>query len=377
MKIAILSTFYPYRGGIAQFNAALYREFELAHDVRAFTFTRQYPDALFPGKSQYVGDDDTATDRIPAERTLDTVNPLSYYRTAAKINKFAPDLLLTKFWMPFFAPSLGKVARLVRKRGAKHISILDNVIPHERRPGDLALTRYFLRSCDASIVMSDAVERDLLSLAPGARFERHIHPLYSHFGQKMSREEARKNLNIPIDKKVLLFFGFIRGYKGLDVLLDALALLPEEYYVIVAGENYGSFDEYDKQIDRLNLRDRICLKVGYVPDADAALYFSAADVCALPYKSATQSGIVGISYQFDLPVIATDVGGLREMIEPYGSGLLAAKADPAVYAAAVKKYFDENLAAKLSENVANYKRLASWESLAKTIEKLYSTIKAR
>src|SRR6185295_1202851 len=227
MKIAYLSTFYPFRGGISQFNASLYRELEKNHEIKAYTFSRQYPDILFPGNSQYVSDNDPA-DKIPAERILDTVNPLSYYSAASKINSFSPDIFLTKFWMPFFAPALGKVARKLNKKTTK-IAVLDNVIPHEKRPFDDNLIRYFLNSYDKFVVMSGKVKEDLLTLKPNAEFVQVMHPLYSHFGAKTDKRTARQKLNIGIEKKVLLFFGFIRDYKGLDLLIEALAMLPEDY----------------------------------------------------------------------------------------------------------------------------------------------------
>jgi glycosyltransferase involved in cell wall biosynthesis len=376
MKIAYLSTFYPFRGGIAQFNAALYRTFERDHNIKAFTFTRQYPDMLFPGTSQFVGPDDPA-DKVPAVKVLDTINPLSYRNTAGKINIFAPELMIMKYWMPFFAPSLGWVARSTRKSGTINITILDNVIPHERRPGDINLTKFFLNQNHGFVVMSEAVKNDLLSLKKDAKYISHPHPLYSHFGNKLQKDEARHRLNIPPDKKVLLFFGFIRDYKGLDLLLEALNILPEDYHLIVAGEVYGNFDSYDSLIIKYQLESRVSRNARYISDEEVPLFFSAADVCVLPYKSATQSGIVGITYHFDLPVIATDVGGLKEMIEPYKTGLMVDKPKAALIAGTIKKYFDEGHARAFVDNIKIYKDLSSWDSLASGILGLYEKIKSK
>lgn len=373
MKIAYLSTFYPFRGGIAQFNAALYREFEKNHDIRAFTFTRQYPDLLFPGKSQYVGPEDNA-DTIDSEAILDTVNPISYLKTARKLKYFNPGLTITKFWMPFFAPSLGRVKKSLKNHSV-NISILDNVIPHERRPMDITLTKYFLKQNHGFILMSETVKNDLLSLKPDAKFKFCPHPLYNHFGDKTDKQSARKKLSIPTEKKVLLFFGFIRQYKGLDVLLETLNLLPDEYHLVIAGEVYGKFDDYREIIEKHNLQDRLTINTNYISDDETQLYFSAADVCVLPYKSATQSGIVGISYNFGLPVIATDVGSLGEMIRPYETGMMVEKASPELIKNAVIDYFLGGKAQIYSENIENYKKIASWESLANIILELYKEIR--
>lgn len=365
MRIAYLSTFYPFRGGIAQFNAALYRQFEIEHEIKAFTFKRQYPNLLFPGTSQFVSKDDTA-DKIDAMRLLDTINPASYYLTASHISKFKPQLLIMKYWLPFFGPSLGKVARRLSNRSCRSIAILDNVIPHERRPADLAFTNYFLNSIDGFVTMSSSVEWDLKQLKPDARSISVQHPLYSHFGEKLNRRAARNQLNIDDNAKVLLFFGFIRAYKGLDILLTALSQLPENYFLIIAGEPYGSFDVYQEIIDKNKLENRISKHVRYIPDSDTSLFFSAADVCVLPYKSATQSGIVGIAYHFDLPVIATDTGSLREMVEPFGAGIVVDEADSLSLKNGIEQFFSlpqESFA----RNIKKYKQEASWEKMAKRI----------
>lgn len=373
MKIAYLSTFYPFRGGIAQFNAALYRELEKDNFIRAFTFKRQYPNVLFPGTSQFVTEQDTA-DKIDAERVLDTINPLTFWSSARKINKYNPDLMLTKFWMPFFGPSLGQVNRLVKKRGTINISILDNVQPHEKRPGDEQLISMFLKQNHGFIVMSDTVKNDLLEFQPNARYKQVQHPLYDHFGARVDRKQACEKLMIDPEKKILLFFGFIRSYKGLDILLDALDALPDDYLLIIAGEVYGNFDEYDKMIRDRNLWNKVKLFVRYISDDEVPLLFSAADVCILPYKSATQSGIVGISYHFDLPVITTDVGGLKEMITPFGTGMVVDEPKQNKLSAAISDYFNMQMRPIFEGNIKKYKQIANWKSLAKDIMSLYEDI---
>lgn len=374
MKIAYLSTFYPFRGGIAQFNAALYRQFLIGHEIKAYSFTRQYPDILFPGKSQYVGSGDT-TDKVDSIAALDSINPFNWGATARKIKEFKPDLLLMKFWMPFFGPSLTAVAKKLCKNGAKAISILDNVIPHEKRPGDIYFTKRFLKANDGFIVMSNTVKNDLLKLKPGAVFNFHPHPLYDHFGERIDRAEARRALGIPEDKKILLFFGFIRGYKGLDVLLRSLKHLDDSYMVLIGGEVYGNFDEYDGIIRENGLENRVIKHIKYISDNEVPAYFSASDVCVLPYKSATQSGIIGITYHFGLPLIATDTGSLREMVEPYGAGMIIEKAEPGLLAGAIDQYFADKLYESFSGNIVKYKAGNNWQTLAESILELYGRLK--
>jgi glycosyltransferase involved in cell wall biosynthesis len=372
MRIAYLSTFYPYRGGIAQFNGSLYRAFERRNDVeiQAYTYSRQYPGFLFPGTSQVVAEDDPA-DPVPALRILDTVNPLSYYKTAREILDFKPDLLLMKFFMPYFGLSVGSVARLLHKRGIKTISLLGNVIPHEERPGDMALSKFFFRQNDAFITLSKAMQADLLSLKPGARFLYHPHPIYSHFGTPSRKLEARKRLNIPPDKKVMIFFGFIRKYKGLDIALEAMQYLPKDYYLIIAGEVYGGFDEYQQLIDKYNLADRVQLHVRYVSDNEVPDFFCASDICVLPYRSATQSGVIPIAYHFEIPVVVTDVGGLREVVEPFNTGVVAPNTSPATVADAVQECFNRNQVENLSGNIHLFKQKYSWDNLAETVLEMY------
>ncbi|MBI2968457.1 MAG: glycosyltransferase [Bacteroidetes bacterium] len=366
MRIVYLSTFYPFRGGIAQFNACLYRAFENAgHEVKAFTFTTQYPSLLFPGKTQMAGEKDTA-DKIPAERILSSVNPLSYFTAAKKIGRFCPDVLIMKYWIPYFAPSLGTVAWALKKK-SKVIAILDNVIPHERRPGDVALTKFFLHQCHGFVVMSDKVKNDLLSLKPDAKFIYHPHPLYNHFGKKIDKTEAQKQLGIPKGKKVLLFFGFIRKYKGLDILIEAMKFLPAEYHLIIAGEVYGSFEEYDEIIRKHNLEGKITKHARYISDHEVSLFFSAADVCVLPYRSATQSGITSIAFHFDVPVIATRVGGLGEIVVDRKTGLLAGEAQVEPIGRKIMEFFSLPGEINMVENIRKVKEELSWERLAGAI----------
>lgn len=365
MRIAFLSTFYPFRGGIAQFNASLYRAFEGRNTVKAFTFTRQYPDFLFPGETQMVTEKDNA-DKIPSERILDTMNPITYFSSANRIQKLSPDILLMKYWMSYMAPSLGTVAKKIKKK-SKVITVLDNVIPHEKRFFDSSFTKYFLNQNHGFVVMSDSVKNDLLKFIPNAKYISHPHPLYNHFGKKVDAAESRKKLSIPEGKKVILFFGFIRDYKGLDLLIDAMAKLNDEYLLVTCGEVYGSFEKYNQQIEKLGIKNKILLHVRYISDDEVPLFFSASDVCVLPYKSATQSGITSIAYHFDLPLIATDTGGLKESILHNKTGIIVDSPDANLIASAISNYFTQNLRLKFQEEIKLLKSKLSWNSLANAI----------
>jgi glycosyltransferase involved in cell wall biosynthesis len=382
MRIAFLSPFYPYRGGIAQFSDSLYLSLSKSNDVKAFTFTRQYPGFLFPGKTQYVSKSDV--DRgINAERVLDSVNPLTYRRTAEKIREFSPNVILISYWMPFFAFSLGRVARILKKicPDAKIVSVMHNVLPHEKRAGDDLLTRFYIRQNTGFVVLNDKSKDDLLKLKPDTKYIVLPHPLYNHYGNNIPKAEACSKLGVPPGKKVMLFFGLIRSYKGVDLLLETLAGLDDSYYLIIAGEVYGSFDKYNEIIKKHSLSNRVLLHTKFIPESEIALYFSAADVCVLPYRSGTQSGIEGVSYHFGLPVIVTDVGGLKETVEKHKTGLVVPRAETALLKEAVLKYFNSSLpptgspptGSQLRDlfeiNIAEYKKQYSWDTFSESLLK--------
>ena len=374
MKIAILSCFYPYRGGIAQFNANLFEELGKTHDVRAFNFSRQYPDILFPGKTQYVTKEDEAVP-IEAEALLDTANPLSWGRTARAIRAWGPDVLLVRYWMSWFAPSLGEVARKMAP-GCRVIGILDNVIPHERHWFDTPLTRWFLKGLDGAVTLCEEVGRDLLALRPDIPHAVLPHPIYTHFGAKLPREEAERRLNIPAGRRTLLFFGLIREYKGLDILLQAFDLLDDRYQLVVAGEPYGSFDKYQKLIDGGRAPADVHVFPDYIRDAEVKNYFSAADLTVLPYRSATQSGISSVSAHFGVPMVVTDVGGLRETVGARGTGIVCENGTPACIAAATTRYFDEPaLQEELRAGIAAEKERLSWSRFAQDLMTFVESIK--
>lgn len=365
MKIAYLSTFYPFRGGIAQFNANLYEAIAKNHEVIPFTFKRQYPDFLFPGKTQYITNDDNATviNSIPV---LDTANPFTYQSAANKIAAVQPDILVMKYWMSYFAPSLGWVAGRLKSRGCKVVTVLDNVIPHEQKFFDKPLTSWFLEQNSGFISMSESVQNDLLSLAPHAPHILKAHPLYDHFGKKRDALEAKQALGLDTKKKTLLFFGLIRDYKGLDLLIQAMDSLDESYQLVIAGESYGSFAKYAEQIQHTRRPAAIKVFNRYISDNEVPLFFSAADVCILPYKSATQSGITSIAYHFELPLIVTNTGGLKESVEKPDTGLVSPAVSAEAIAATIDKFYTSDRTRFVS-NIQKEKQSLSWDSFAETL----------
>ena len=269
--------------------------------------------------------------------------------------------------MSYFGPSLGYITRQMKKH-CKVISILDNVIPHEPHFFDAPLTKYFLKGSTGCVTLCEAVSKDLLSLKPDARYTVIQHPLYSHFGQKLQRDEAEKKLGLKSGKKNILFFGLIRTYKGLDILLEAFGMLPEDYQLIIAGEPYGSFDKYQQIIDRLPGKDRIYMDLKYIRDSEVATYFSAADLAVLPYRSATQSGISSVSYHFEVPMIVTDVGGLKETIGDRGTGIVSEEGTPEAISKEILRYFcDPHIKEECIRNIRMEKERLSWKTFARRL----------
>ena len=373
MKIAILSCFYPYRGGISQFNASLYGELSKEHIVKAFNFKRQYPEFLFPGKTQYVTADDEAVP-VESESLLDTAKPFSYISTYREIRDWKPDVLIVRYWMSYFAPSLGYITRKMKKQ-CKVVSILDNVIPHEQHFFDAPLTRYFLKGSSGCVTLCKAVSKDLLDLKADATYTVIQHPLYSHFGKKLEREEAENKLGLKNGMRNILFFGLIRMYKGLDILLEAFGMLPEGYQLIIAGEPYGSFEKYQEIIDRLPNKDYIYKNLRYIKDSEVTDYFSAADLAVLPYRSATQSGISSVSYHFEIPMIVTDVGGLKETIGDRGTGIVSKECTPEAICKEILRYFsDPKIKERCIENIRLEKERLSWKTFARRLTEFIGTL---
>lgn len=373
MKIAILSPFYPYRGGIAQFSAMLYAQLQKeGHAVEAFNFKRLYPDFLFPGKTQYVEEGDQAL-AVESRRLLDSIQPFSYARTVEAIRHFAPDVLIISYWMSFFVPAYAHIANRMKKR-CKVITLIHNAIPHEPRFFDKPMASLLFRQCHGFIVMSDPVKNDLLQLCPGAAYLQNPHPLYDHFGEKMDKADACCSLGIDAGKKNLLFFGLIREYKGLDLLIDAFSRLDDGYQLIIAGECYGSFDAYQAQIDASPARERIFVHNRYIRDEEIPMFFSAADALALPYRSATQSGVVSVAYHYDLPMVSTPVGDFPNSIGTPGTGIVALDSSADALEKGIRELFTEENQARFPVCLAKEKAALSWETLTKKLLGFIETI---
>lgn len=370
MKIVLVGTAYPLRGGISHYNALLYQELAKTHTVEIITFRRQYPSLLFPGKTQKEADGELL--RVPSEELVDSINPLNWIAVGNAIARRKPDLLIFKYWLPFFGPCFGTIARRAKRNGrTRVVYICDNVVPHEKRPGDAAFTRYAFGPADGFIVQSDIVERDLLAFLPGARFRKVPHPVYNIFGAGMDKLRAREALDLKAER-LLLFFGYVRPYKGLHVLLDALAAVRTrvDVQLMVVGEFYDDERKYRTQIARLGLESSVHLNADYVSNDRVGLYFSAADAVVLPYLSATQSGIAQIAYNFDRPVIATDVGGLGEVVADGRTGFLVPPNDPAALAAAIRRFYVERREAEFAAHAREEKKKYTWEAMARAIEEL-------
>ncbi|MFQ5750827.1 MAG: glycosyltransferase [bacterium] len=370
MKITIISTAYPLRGGIAQYTAILYHKLKQKnHTVNVLTFKRQYPKIFFPGRTQLDKGSDESV-KIETEPILDSIGPLSWLITYKKIKTTKPDLLIFKFWMPFFAPCFGTICWLTKKfTDTKILYLCDNIIPHERRFGDVALTKFALKKADYFIIQSEVVKNDLLALFPQAQNKVVPHPVYEIFGEVMDKHVAKKEIGLH-DERVILFFGYIRAYKGLDLILLALPEILKKINVrlLVVGEFYDSEEKYKNIIETLGIEKSVLIHADFVVNEKVSLYFSAADVVVLPYKSATQSGIVQIAYQLNRPCIVTNVGGLAEVVIHNKTGYVVEPESPVALAHAVEKFYAEDKEREFVENVKVEKKKYSWDTMVKAIE---------
>lgn len=370
MKISIVGTFPPFRGGIADLNSALFLNLSRQHDILPLNFTTQYPKLFFPGSTQLKKGPPAI--KFQSERILSSINPLSWRKTAQRIIDYSPELLIFRYWMPFFAPAFASVLKRVkRKIDIKTLAICDNIVPHEKHFYDEFLTRQLLNKIDSFIVMSKSVENDLVERYPDAEYRYAPHPVYNIFYKRLPKEEARKQLGVQNDR-VILNFGVIRRYKGLDILLNAVPKLKtelEDFTILIAGECYEDIEKYHQLIKSLQITDVVDLRTEFVPDDEVHFYFSAADVVVLPYRSATQSGIVPIAFNFDRPVIVTDVGGLPEIVVDGEVGFTV-QCDSDAIAEAIIKFYNERLEQKFSQNISSHKQIISWENFVRKIEEL-------
>jgi len=370
-RIVLVGPMYPFRGGIAHLSERMATGFvERGYHVSAITFTRQYPNFLFPGKTQY--ETQAVPDRaVDAERLIDSLNPFSWWKASRRIQEMEPDIVIFRYWLPFFAPAFGTIARLLSYRGIKSIAVVDNALPHERRLGDIALGGYFFRAIKGCVVMSSSVGKDIDSMNLSCPKVYAPHPLYDSFGAPSDPVKAREKLQIDHDAPVVLFFGFIRRYKGLHILIESISEIKEilpNIRVLVAGEFYEDEAFCKVQVKDLGLSDQIRFFDHYIPKDDVAGYFAAADVVVQPYLSATQSGVAQVAYHFEVPVITTDVGGLAEVVAHEEAGLIVPPNDFEALTHAIKRFFLEEMKDKLTKGVQSQKGQFGWDRLLDAIE---------
>ena len=370
LHIAIVGPAHPYRGGLASIMETMAREYQRrGYRVDILTFTLQYPALLFPGKSQTV-DTPPPTD-LTIERCVSTVNPLSWWQVGRKLRKMCPDIVLMKYWTPFMAPCFGSIARLARKNGhTRVICQIDNVEPHEHHLTDKMFNRYYLSSVDGFIYMSEQVHGELMAYTQApALFS--PHPMFEHFGQRRERTEACNALGLDPAIRYSLFFGLIRDYKGLDTLIEAWAKFrKEEHKLLIAGEFYASREKYVDLITKLGLGDDIILHDHFIPDGEVANYFSVADCVVLPYKTATQSGVTQIAYNFRTPIIVTDVGGLKEIVPGGKVGYVVESSAEGVLNG-LNRIYEQGRIEEFVANMEHERKRFSWEAMCNKIEEVY------
>jgi D-inositol-3-phosphate glycosyltransferase len=371
MRIVICGPAHPYRGGIAAYNERLAQQFLQEGDAAAiYTFRLQYPSFLFPGKSQY--DHGYAPEGVPITRAINSVNPINWFNIGLRLRRTRPDLVIMRYWLPFLAPALGFIARLVRSNGyTRVVTIFDNVVPHERRFGDKLLTKFFVKSIDGALVMTKAVENDLRQFTDDMPCVISPHPLFDNYSVPVSRAEAIVRLKLCPSDRFMLFFGFIRGYKGLDLLLKAMGekcIRDLGVKLIVAGEFYEDEKPYFDLIHSLGLGDRITFHSHFISDEEVKYYFSAASLVVQPYRSATQSGVTQVAYHFNKPMIVTNVGGLAEIV-PDGHCGYVVEPEPEAIAGAICRFFagDEE---RFTQGIEEQKKLYSWDRLTEAIRSL-------
>jgi D-inositol-3-phosphate glycosyltransferase len=378
MRIIILGTAHPYRGGLAAYNMRLARQFITeGNEAEIVTFTLQYPEFLFPGKTQYTKE--PAPEDISIIRRLNSINPFNWIKTGLKIKRLRPDILLIKYWHPFMSPCFGTVARIA-KRNKKYktavICIFDNVIPHEKSILDRILTRYFVFSIDGAIIMSRSVGDDLNRFRQNLPTVYTPHPLYDNYGSLIDRKEALGKLNLPYKFTYLLFFGFIRRYKGLDLLLEALGdrkLHGLQLKLLIAGEFYESETPYREQIRNLGLENVVQLFDRFINEDEVAIFFSAADLVVQPYRSATQSGVTQIAYHFGKPMLVTDVGGLAEIVSD-GVGGYVVKPESRAITEAIFDFVQNRRSGEFAQRVIKERERFTWEKMTASIFELYRRI---
>ncbi len=326
-KVIIIGPAHPLRGGLASFDERLARQFQQqGFDTIIYTFSLQYPSFLFPGTTQYSSE--PAPTDINIKVCINSVNPFNWLTIGNELKQLKPDMIVVRYWLPFMGPCLGTILRRIKKnKHTKIVCIADNVIPHEKRIGDTAFTKYFLKPIDAFVTMSQKVLINLKNFTSKPA-QQIVHPLYDNFGELMDKQEARKKLGLSADAKIVLFFGFIRKYKGLDILLKSMQLLNIQHptsniQLLIAGEFYEDRKQYDELIAQLNIASSLILRTDFIADSEVRFYLSAADFVIQPYRNATQSGVTPLAYHFEKPMLVTNVGGLPDLVPDYKVGLVA------------------------------------------------------
>ena len=377
MKIVLISVFPPYRGGISTHSSILYKNLiNQNHNVLAINYLRQYPSFLFPGKNQFdISDTNLDNDN---QRLIDTISPKTWKKTAEIIIQNSPDVVIFRFWNPFFGISLGFIARYLKRKNFSKplLSICDNIIPHENFFGSNLLTKFYLKYIDGFIVQSETVKNELKTLKPNAKVVKRFHPIYDIYGSKIDKEESRKELGIK-SKHVMLFFGIIREYKGLDVLLESINILNnqlDDFHLLIVGECYEDTNKYLSLIKKYKLDHLVTFINDYIPNSEVAKYFSCSDVTVLPYKTASQSGVMQIAYNFDIPVVTTNVGGLSEYIDDGATGILLESNNPLKLSEVLYENFKNNNFGIFSNNIKKYKKKFSWEYFIKGIDEIITKL---
>jgi D-inositol-3-phosphate glycosyltransferase len=367
-KILIVGPAYPLRGGLATYDERLCREFlAQGHSCEILSFSLQYPSLLFPGKTQF------STDKAPADLVIhsevNSINPLNWIQIGNKFSKKKYDLVIFRYWMSFMAPSFGTIARALRKSGARVIAITDNIVPHEKRFFDSAFTNYFLNSCDGFLSMSKDVQKQAQALQPNKKVAYVAHPMYDMFGSAQDKKIAKEKLGLAPDTNYLLFFGFIRKYKGLNLLLNSFAKVNRsglKVKLIVAGEFYEDSAPYLAQIKELGLESDVVLKTDFIPNEEVSTYFSASDMVVQTYLSATQSGVTQIAYYYNKPMLVTDVGGLAELV-PTGKVGYVCQQDEQEIAAAIHDFYTAQREPTFARGVEEEKAKFTWEYLTQQL----------
>lgn len=377
-KIILVGPAYPYRGGNALFVAHLYEALSKSFDIEVVNFTRLYPQLLFPGTRQ-EDVSKIAIKKHPSTRLIDSINPLSWIKTIKYIKSKNPDLIAFIWYQPFFGFSIGTIAKFLHKKfSGKILFITENIISHESMFYDKLLTRYALSSADKFLVLSDVVEQGIRKLYPDKKIYRSTLPIYDCYGfdNSLSKNDARKKLGIDESKKVLLFFGYIRPYKGLMNLIESMPILlkeDENYFLLIVGEFYESKEKYFEKINELGLGKSVLVIDEFVPNEEVGIYYSAADVVILPYNSATQSGILNIAYGFKKPVVVTNVGGLPELVEDGKTGFIVEPQNPLALAEGIKKYFSASNIVDFSKNIETFTLKNSFMSIERVFNEILNS----